>query len=168
MAYLQQPGKEKLPNANIAALTNGVGEKTPAQRAAAMKAMNERRQLNKDNVARTAKREKDANFAPTDPKSGQSFNQGMQATLRSEMTKNVTKGKDGYYTADIHPEHPRSKGSKGYGDQQAKFKQHDFQANKKANQYNSMINKEKESQGIDVAKEAAVTLQRSMKNFRIM
>jgi hypothetical protein len=168
MAYLQQPGKEKLPNANIAALTDGVGEKTPAQRAAAMKAMNERRQLNKDNVARTAKREKDANFAPTDPKSGQSFNQGMQGTLRSEMTKNVTKGKDGYYTADIHPEHPRSKGSKGYDDQQAKFKQHNFQANKKANQYNSMINKEKESQGIDVAKEAAVTLQRNMKNFRIM
>jgi len=168
MAYLQQPGKEKLPNANIAALTNGVGEKTSAQRKKAMTATNEKVQLNKDNVARAAKKEKDANFSPTDPKSGQSFNQGMQGTLRSEMTKNVTKGKDGYYTGDIHPEYPKSKGSKGYDNQQAKFKQHDFQATKKANQYNSMINKEKESQGVDVAKKAAKSIASKMKNFRIM
>tara|TARA_R100000951_G_scaffold112390_1_gene112643 strand:+ start:745 stop:1251 length:507 start_codon:yes stop_codon:yes gene_type:complete len=168
MAYVQQPGKKKLPNANIAALTNGVGEKTPEQRRKAMNAMNERLKLNRDNAARVVKKEKDANFAPTDVKSGQIFNQGMQGTLRSEMTKNVTKGKNGYYTADIHPEYPKAKGSKGYDAQQVKFEQHNFQANKKANQYNSMINKEKESQGVDVAKEAYKSVSNMMKNFKIM
>jgi hypothetical protein len=130
--------------------------------------MNERLQVNKDNAARTAKREKDANFTPTDVKSGRSFNQGMQGQLRSEMTKNVTKGEDGYYTGDIHPEQPRSKGSKGYDEQQVKFEQHNFQAKKKANQYNRMINKEKESQGIDVAKEAASRVAGKMKNYKFM
>jgi hypothetical protein len=120
---------------------------TPKERRARMKAMNARQKANKDNAARVAKREKDANFTPTDVKSGNFINQGMQQPLRSEMTKNVTRGKDGYFTADIHPEQPRSKGSKGYDKQQEKFKQHDFQANKKANQYNRMINDEKKRQG---------------------
>jgi hypothetical protein len=120
---------------------------TPEERRAKMKAMNARRKATKDNAARVAKREKDANFTPTDVKSGSFINQGMQQTLRSEMTKNVTRGKDGYFTADIHPEHPRSEGSKGYAEQQEKFKQHDFLANKKADQYNRMINDEKKRQG---------------------
>ena len=120
---------------------------TPKQRKAQMKAMNIRQKANKDNAARVAKKEKDANFTPTDVKSGNFINQGMQQPLRSEMTKNVTRGKDGYFTPDIHPEQPRSKNSKGYAQQQEKFKKHDFQATKKANQYNRMINDEKKAQG---------------------
>tara|TARA_R110002124_G_scaffold285361_1_gene463832 strand:- start:83 stop:529 length:447 start_codon:yes stop_codon:yes gene_type:complete len=120
---------------------------TPEQRRAQMKAMNIRQKANKDNAARVAKREKDANFTATDVKSGNFISQGMQQPLRSEMTKNVTRGKDGYFTPDIHPEQPRSKNSKGYAQQQEKFKKHDFQATKKANQYNRMINDEKKAQG---------------------
>ena len=98
----------------------------------------------------------------------------------SDYTKNVTRGEDGYYKGDVFPKNrlsPNSQKTYSYTDDRTNSRNNDYSTNykrssfdfakmdyektaaNKATRLNSMIDKEKRNQGIDVDLEKRAAVQ---------